>query len=235
MLTRDCGKTGMIGTIKRASIFSVNSLGSVDSVFSKSSPDENLAGKTKSYGFATSLAVWVFICGVILFHFCSIDAMSQDPAPAAQPSDWRITEKEVAAVQVGLIRRGYLKGRANGTFDRRTREAVRRYQTDNGLKVTGRIDYATYNHLALVYPATGREADVLAKELGTTSVGEGIRYAAVSAGRAVGSAGKTIGRGTRAGMQRTTEMGGYVASKSKQAAQGLGTMTVRGARGAGRS
>src|SRR5262249_1835557 len=91
-------------------------------------------------GSQVKLCVSVFICGVVLFHFWSREAVSQEQAPQAQPLNWRITQKEVVAVQVGLIRRGYLKPMPSGTFDRNTREAIRRYQTDNGLKMTGRID-----------------------------------------------------------------------------------------------
>src|SRR5262249_29987512 len=174
----------------------------------------------------TYLYASVFIGGIFLFHFCSILAASQSQATAAQSADWRITDKEVIAVQVGLIRRGYLKPMPSGAFDRKTREAVRAYQTDNGLKVTGRIDYATYNHLALVYPATGREAEILSNERRTSGVRESIKKKTASAGRAVGSAGKTVGRGARAGLEMTGEAGGYVASKSKNGAQGLGNLTV---------
>src|SRR5262249_42970489 len=120
-------------------------------------------------------------------------------------------------------------------FDRKTREAVRNYQTDNRLNVTGRIDFATYNHLALVYPATGREAEVLSKERGSSRVKESVKNKTAVAGLAVGSARRTVCPGERAGLELTGEMGGFVASKSKGAAKRAGKMAVRGVKSAGRS
>ncbi|MGH9841559.1 MAG: peptidoglycan-binding domain-containing protein [Blastocatellia bacterium] len=151
---------------------------------------------------------------------------------AAQASETRITEKEVAAAQVELIRRGYLKTKANGTLDRETREAVRGYQADNGLKETGRIDLATYIHLGLVYPVSG---PAQGQPGAMSKAGGGVRSAASGAGRAAGGAAKVVGSGARVGLEKTWDLGSAAASKSKDAAQGLGKVTVRGARGAGKS
>src|SRR5215813_2211557 len=70
----------------------------------------------------------------------------QAPSPQTanrQTTEWRITEKEVKAVQAELTRRGYYKSKVTGVLDRDTREAVRAYQSDNGLKDSGRIDMET--------------------------------------------------------------------------------------------
>src|SRR5688572_12758372 len=72
-----------------------------------------------------------------------------------QMRDWRITEKEVKAVQVELTLKGYYKSKISGVLDRDTRVAVLAYQADNGLAVSGRIDPETYRKLDLTYPATG--------------------------------------------------------------------------------
>ncbi|EDS72612.1 peptidoglycan-binding domain-containing protein [Anaerofustis stercorihominis] len=46
-----------------------------------------------------------------------------------------------------LIRTGYLKGTANGTFDSKTTAAVKSYQTKKGLSVTGNLDTKTMEAL----------------------------------------------------------------------------------------
>ncbi len=43
----------------------------------------------------------------------------------------------VTAIQQKLAEAGYLKEEPNGQWDDQTREAMRRYQTDNGFPATG--------------------------------------------------------------------------------------------------
>ncbi len=168
----------------------------------------------------------------------SVAAIAQTPStgdqtPANQPTEWRITEKEVIAVQAELTRRGYYKSKITGVLDRDTREAVRAYQSDNGLKVTGRIDRPTYEKLALRYPATGKEADSLRRAGLLPKIGYGVKDTTIGARDAAGGAAKKAGSGVRAGLEKTWDAGSDTVSKSKEVMQGAGNATVKGAKGAG--
>jgi peptidoglycan hydrolase-like protein with peptidoglycan-binding domain len=152
------------------------------------------------------------------------DPVTQPPEPTSgqqtegRPiTDWRITEKEVKAVQAELTLRGYYKSKITGVLDRDTRAAVRAYQVNSGLKDSGRIDVETYRKLDLPYPATGKEADRL-------------RSDALSNGGA-----KKVGSGVRGGLEKTWDAGVGAVSKSKDAARGAGGAVVRGVKNAGRS
>src|SRR5215831_10136100 len=125
-------------------------------------------------------------------------AIAQTPDPATQPpeqtsgsqttgnpiTDWRITEKEVKAVQAELNLRGYYKSKITGVLDRDTRIAVLAFQSDNGLATTGRIDPETYRKLELQYPATGKESDRLRSDDPASKIGYEVKYATVEAGDA---------------------------------------------------
>jgi peptidoglycan hydrolase-like protein with peptidoglycan-binding domain len=50
------------------------------------------------------------------------------------------TREQVKEAQQGLAKAGYLKGRADGVYGKRTRNAIRKYQKANKLPVTGRLD-----------------------------------------------------------------------------------------------
>ncbi len=154
---------------------------------------------------------------------------------AIQTAEWRITEKEVIAVQAELIHRGYYQSKPTGVLDRDTREAVRAYQSESGLKVTGRIDRATYEKLELRYPATGKEADSLRSKGLLPRIGYGIKDKATGARDATTGAAKKVGSGVRTGLEKTWDAGGATVSKSKEVMQGAGNTTVKGAKGAGRA
>ena len=163
-------------------------------------------------------------------------AQTPDPQTAnSQISDWRITEKEVIAVQAELIRRGYYKSKITGVLDRDTREAVRAFQSDNGLKDSGRIDLPTYGKLGLDYPATGKEADSVRRNGLLPRIGYGVKDTTVGAGSAVKGGAKKAGSGVRAGLEKTWDAGAGTVSKSKEVAQDAGDATINGAKSAGRS
>ena len=131
------------------------------------------------------------------------------------PANARITKNEVIAVQVELRRLGYLKTRLSAELDIETRMAVREYQFKRGLPATGKIDPMTYRSLGLRYPAPkpGEQSAVrpsgnVVKEAGSGKVGSSIK------------------EGTRVGLEKTWDAGGYAASKSRDA-------TVKGAKAAG--
>lgn len=58
-------------------------------------------------------------------------------------------DSSVSQVQSALSREGYYSGAVDGSLGPETRNALRRYQRDRGLSVTGRVDRATMNALGL--------------------------------------------------------------------------------------
>jgi Putative peptidoglycan binding domain len=154
---------------------------------------------------------------------------------AAQTSDWRITEKEVRAVQAELSIRGYYKSKLTGVLDRDTRIAVLAYQSDNGLAATGRIDQETYRKLDLTYPATGKEADRLRSDDPASKVGYEVKDTTINAGDAASGSAKKAGSGVRGGLEKTWDTGVSAVSKSKDVARGAGDATVRSVKSVGRA
>jgi peptidoglycan hydrolase-like protein with peptidoglycan-binding domain len=150
-------------------------------------------------------------------------------------TDWRITEKEVKAVQAELTLRGYYKSKVTGVLDRDTRAAVRAYQASNGLKDSGRIDVETYRKLDLPYPATGKEADRLRSDALSSKVGYEVKDATTDAGDAASGGAKKAESGIRGGLGKTWDAGAGAVSKSKEVARGAGDATVKGVKGVGRA
>src|SRR5262249_20961614 len=143
-------------------------------------------------------------------------AVAQTPESVTQPpeqtpssqtkgyptTDWRITEKEVKAVQAELTLRGYYKSKITGVLDRDTRAAVRAYQINNGLKDSGRIDVETYRKLDLPYPATGKEVDRLRSGAWSSKIGYEVKDATAGGGDAGHSGGGKSGTGGRGGPRK---------------------------------
>jgi peptidoglycan hydrolase-like protein with peptidoglycan-binding domain len=170
------------------------------------------------------------------------DPVTQSPDPTSgqqtegRPiTDWRITEKEVKAVQAELTLLGYYKYKITGVLDRDTRAAVRAYQVNNGLKDSGRIDVETYRKLDLPYPATGKEADRLRSDALSSKIGYEVKDATANAGDAANGGAKKVGSGVRGGLEKTWDAGVGAVSKSKDAARGAGGAMVRGVKNAGRA
>jgi peptidoglycan hydrolase-like protein with peptidoglycan-binding domain len=150
------------------------------------------------------------------------------------PVEWRITEKEVVAVQTELKRRGYYNSNPSGILDRTTRESVREYQADKGLKVTGRIDRTTYETLELPYPATGDERDSERRSGLLPSIGYGIKDKVVATGQTLDGAATKVKEKTGTGYDKAKGAGGGAVSKTKEVAQGVGSTTAKGIRAIGR-
>jgi peptidoglycan hydrolase-like protein with peptidoglycan-binding domain len=68
----------------------------------------------------------------------------------AVPVSSELLSLYTTAVQEALQAKGYRPGAADGRLGPRTREAIRRYQQDYGLPVTGEVSLALVNHLRLV-------------------------------------------------------------------------------------
>jgi peptidoglycan hydrolase-like protein with peptidoglycan-binding domain len=70
-------------------------------------------------------------------------AMKQTPAPTAKPATpakhaaW--TKDQIKEAQEGLAKAGLYKGKATGVMNSKTRSALRAYQKENKLPVTGRL------------------------------------------------------------------------------------------------
>src|SRR5215475_11640512 len=154
-----------------------------------------------------------------------IFAVAQTPEPQAADSsisDWRITEKEVRAVQAELTLRGYYKSKITGVLDRDTRAAVQAYQADNGLNGGGRIDPETYHKLNLAYPATGKETDRLRIDTPVSKIGYEVKDTAVGATDAASDGAKKVETGVHDVLEKSWDAGAGVVSKSKDAARGAG-------------
>lgn len=68
-------------------------------------------------------------------------------APAAPPPARHVEQMSVMEVQTRLLELGYQPGKPDGMFGRRTADALRKYQHDNHLPVTGRADAETMEKL----------------------------------------------------------------------------------------
>jgi peptidoglycan hydrolase-like protein with peptidoglycan-binding domain len=150
-------------------------------------------------------------------------------------TDWRITEKEVKAVQAELTLRGYYKSKITGVLDRDTRAAVRAYQINSGLKDSGRIDVDTYRKLDLPYPATGKEVDRLRSDALSSKIGYEVKDATAGAGDAANGGAKKAGSGVRGSLEKTWDTGAGAVSKSKDAARDAGGAVIKGVKNAGRA
>ena len=72
-----------------------------------------------------------------------------DPYSKSSEYDQSAADSSVSDVQSALSREGYYSGAVDGSMGPETQNALRRYQRDRGLPVTGRIDRATTNALGL--------------------------------------------------------------------------------------
>lgn len=69
---------------------------------------------------------------------------SPKPAPRADTAREKMTIDEVQTKLIGL---GYLKGKADGMIGKNTTDALRRFQKENGIAVTGKPDSDTISRL----------------------------------------------------------------------------------------
>ncbi|MCK6561849.1 peptidoglycan-binding protein [candidate division KSB1 bacterium] len=65
----------------------------------------------------------------------------------------KLTKEEMTALQNALIAAKAYHGKANGMLDTATKAALRRYQQDNKLKVTGEPNAETLDKLGVSHPA----------------------------------------------------------------------------------
>ncbi|MDZ7359326.1 MAG: peptidoglycan-binding protein [candidate division KSB1 bacterium] len=79
----------------------------------------------------------------------------QASAPAkamtATTAPLKLSKDEIMKLQNALITAKVYKGKASGILDTATKRALRRYQQDNKLKVTGEPNEETLNKLGVAY------------------------------------------------------------------------------------
>ena len=63
----------------------------------------------------------------------------------------QLNKNEITALQNALIKAQAYKGNANGMLDTATKSAIRKYQTDHKLKVTGEPNPETMHKLGVAY------------------------------------------------------------------------------------
>lgn len=128
----------------------------------------------------------------------------------------RVTPDLVRVAQQKLNDEGYKSGTPDGKMGPVTRGAIRKYQEDKGLKVTGGLDESTLSHLNV---GGGKVMSTAPGDIGRGAkaaghdIKEGHPVAAGKAlGKGVGRAGKAVGEGTKSGVG---EAGHKVAGEKK--------------------
>jgi peptidoglycan hydrolase-like protein with peptidoglycan-binding domain len=146
--------------------------------------------------------------------FGSLSAQTNEQAPAGTKVDQndpttveptkqqiQLTPSVIRAAQHKLDDAGYHAGTADGQMGPVTRRAVRKYQRDQSLSVTGKLDESTLSHLNV----GGNETMATAPEdlkNGAKAAGHNIKKghpiaAAKAMGKGIGRAGKAAGEGTK--------------------------------------
>ncbi len=117
------------------------------------------------------------------------------------PKKVQLTPEVVRAAQKSLSDEGYKSGTPDGKMGPVTRDAIRKYQQNKGLKETGTLDESTLTHLNVgggkVMATAPGDIGRGAKAAGH-DIKEGHPVAAGKAmGKGVGRAGKAVGEGTK--------------------------------------
>ena len=136
--------------------------------------------------------------------------------PRAKPV--KVTPDVIRAAQTKLTAKGYDAGPATGSLNARTRAAIHKFQSDEKLAVTGRLDQPTLTKLNVggtkVISSAPADVGRGAKAAGH-DLKEGHPLAAGKAmGKGVGRFGKKVGQGTKAVVVGTKDK--IVGTKPKQ-------------------
>lgn len=67
---------------------------------------------------------------------------------------WELTPQVIQRAEEGLRLLGFDPGPVDGTLDERARQAIREFQTSNGIQATGELDQATYS---AIHAMTGKD------------------------------------------------------------------------------
>jgi peptidoglycan hydrolase-like protein with peptidoglycan-binding domain len=156
-------------------------------------------------------------------------AATQEPAQPEsgelQAVNLVITKKEVSAVQAALLGRGYYTARPSGVLNAETRAALRSWQADNQLPVTGRIDRATLASLEVTYPATGKEADSVRRNGVVPKIGYAVKDGAVATKDTVTGTTRKVVNGVKTGAEYTKDRTVGAATYTKDKTVGAASYT----------
>lgn len=169
---------------------------------------------------------------MILLAVGALTVSAQEPVGGQEAL--RVGESEVRVVQHELFRRGHLKSRPTGVLDGETREALRAYQEQEGLEVTGKIDQPTVTRLGLAYPLSVNPVDEDRRPGLFPRIGSAVKGGVSAGARTVKGAAGKVGRGVKGGAEATVETAGTAVDKSGEAARTAGAATAGGARSVGR-
>lgn len=125
------------------------------------------------------------------------------------PAPVKVTPDLIKAAQQKLDDKGYKAGQATGRMNASTRRALRSYQRDEKLKVTGQLNDSTLTHLNIGAGSTIASAPADIGRGGKAAghdIKEGHPIAAAKAlGKGVGRFGKKIGEGTKSAVVGTKD------------------------------
>ncbi|HWC18590.1 MAG TPA: peptidoglycan-binding domain-containing protein [Terriglobales bacterium] len=121
----------------------------------------------------------------------------------------QVSSNDILDAQKKLNDQGYNAGTPDGKIGLRTRSAIRKYQQDKNLPVSGKLDESTLSHLNV---AGGKTMANAPSDIGRGAkaaghdIKEGHPLAAAKAfGKGFGHAGKAVAEGTKSGTMGTKD------------------------------
>jgi len=162
----------------------------------------------------TYFGITAIVIAVLLASIGPLSAQTSDQAPTGTTVDQpdqgtvqptkpniQVTPQVIRAAQQKLNDAGYHAGSADGRIGPKTRSAIRKYQKDQSMTVTGKLDESTLSHLNVGGNQTMAAAPSDLKN-GAKAAGHDIKkghpVAATKAmAKGVGRAGKAVGEGTK--------------------------------------
>jgi peptidoglycan hydrolase-like protein with peptidoglycan-binding domain len=103
----------------------------------------------KSLAYAAGLVAVAAVVGLSAIPSGTAFAQSRSAAPAAQPMAQKaMPSEQVKALQTALNKNG-AKLKVDGLMGARTKDALKKYQSANGLRATGESDAATRAKLGI--------------------------------------------------------------------------------------
>lgn len=163
--------------------------------------------------FAAALLLALALCGTMFAQSKPDQAPSGTVADQQHPNSnevqpapekIRITPDIVRAAQQKLDDNGYKVGTPDGRIGPRTRAAVRKFQADNNLEKTGKLDESTLSHLNV---GAGKTMASAPGDIGRGAKAAGhdiVKGHPIAGAKAIGTgfgrAGKAVGEGTKSGV-----------------------------------
>jgi peptidoglycan hydrolase-like protein with peptidoglycan-binding domain len=134
-----------------------------------------------------------------------------------------LSDNDILEAQKKLNTNGYNVGTPDGKLGPQTRAAIRKYQKDNNIAVTGKLDESTRTHLNVAggkTMATAPSAIGRGAKAAGHNIKEGHPVAAAKAfGKGFGHAGKSVAEGTKSGVMGSKDKIAGNKSKSENGNQ----------------